>query len=192
MNQIRAFIAINLPPAIQESLDKQTSKLRQILGEDVVRWVPAQNMHLTLKFLGSLPLSHLDFIKRMLAQTADSHPQFDLQIGGLGSFPNLKRPRVLWAGIHAPAGLAPLQKMIEDGATRLGYNKEDRPFSPHLTLGRVRQGLSAQDLHKVSTTFSNFQLGKIGTARVDSVSLYQSDLNSEGSIYTKLFSASLR
>lgn len=192
MNQIRAFIAIDLPPSIQESLDKQTARLRQTLGDDLVRWVPAQNMHLTLKFLGALPLSHLDFIKRMLTQSADSNSQFDLQIGGLGSFPNSKRPRVLWAGIHAPAGLPTLQKMIEDGATRLGYNKEERPFSPHLTLGRVRQGLSAQELHKVSTAFSIFQLGKIGTARVDSVYLYQSDLNSEGSVYTKLFSATLR
>ncbi|MEN9564467.1 MAG: 2-5 ligase [Chloroflexota bacterium] len=192
MDQIRAFIAIDLPPVIQEALDKQTSTLRQILGNDLIRWVPSQNMHLTLKFLGSLPLSHLDFIKRMLAQTADSNPPFNLQIGGLGSFPNSKRPRVLWAGIHAPAGLAPLQKMIEDGATRLGYNKEERPFSPHLTLGRVRQGISAQELHKVSTALSTFQLGKISTARVDSVHLYQSDLHSEGSSYTKLFSATLR
>ena len=192
MNQIRAFIAIDLPPSIQESLDKQTARLRQTLGDDVVRWVPTQNMHLTIKFLGSLPLSHLDFIKRMLTQSADSNPQFDLQVSGLGSFPNSKLPRVLWAGIHASAGLASLQKVIEDGATRLGYNKEERPFSPHLTLGRVRQGLSAQEMQKVSTTFSAFQLGKIGTARVDSVNLYQSDLNSEGSIYTKLFSTTLR
>jgi 2'-5' RNA ligase len=192
MNQIRAFIAIDLPPSIQETLDKQTTRLRQTLKDDAIRWVPTQNMHLTLKFLGSLPLSHLDFIKRMLTQTADLSPQFDLQISGLGSFPNSKQPRVLWVGIHASAGLSSLQKMIEDGATRLGYNKEERPFSPHLTLGRVRQGISAQELHKVSTTFSAFQLGKIGTARVDSVHLYQSDLNSEGSVYTKLFSATLR
>jgi 2'-5' RNA ligase len=192
MNQIRAFIAIDLPPSIQESLDKQTARLRQTLGDDAVRWVPTHNMHLTLKFLGSLPLSHLDFIKRMLTQSADSSPQFDLQISGLGSFPNSKRPRVLWAGIHAPAGLTSLQKMIEDGATRLGYNKEERPFSPHLTLGRVRQGISAAELHNISTTLSAIQLGKIGTARVDAVYLYQSDLNSEGSVYTKLFSATLR
>lgn len=192
MNQIRAFIAIDLPPAIQEALDKQTTRLRQILGDDLIRWVPADNMHLTLKFLGNLPHSHLDFIKQMLAQIADSNPQFDLQISGLGSFPNSKRPRVLWVGIHAPAGFTFLQKMIEDSATRLGYNKEERPYSPHLTIGRVRQGILAQELQEVSTALSTFQLGKIGTARVDSVHLYQSDLNSEGSVYTKLFSAILR
>ena len=192
MNPIRAFIAIDLPPSIQETIETQTSRLRQMLGDDIIRWVSARNMHLTLKFLGNTPASHLDFLKRMLAQAADSHPQFDLQIGGLGSFPNLKRPRVLWVGVHAPASFTYLQKAIEEGANRLGYEKEERPFSPHLTVGRVRQGLDLKKLQKISNSLSTIQLGKIGTARVDSVHLYQSDLNSEGSIYTKLFSIPLR
>jgi 2'-5' RNA ligase len=192
MNQIRAFIAIDLPLSLQESIEKQTTRLRQTLGDDVVRWVPSHNMHLTLKFLGNIPTSHLDFLKQMITQTADSTLQFDLQIGGFGSFPNSKRPRVLWVGLHAPASLASLQKMIEEGANRLGYEKEERPFSPHLTLGRVRQGINTRKLQKVSNTLSTIQLGNIGTARVDSVHLYQSDLNSEGSVYTKLFSTPLR
>lgn len=192
MNQIRTFIALDLPPAIQESIKKQTSRLRQTLGNDAIRWVPSHNMHLTLKFLGSIPVSHLDFIKRMLAQVADLHTQFDLQIGGFGSFPNSNRPRVLWVGIHASTSLTSLQTMIEDGANRLGYEKEARPFSPHLTLGRVRQGTNGKELQRISNAISTIQLGKIGTARVDSVHLYQSNLNSEGSTYTKLFSTPLR
>ncbi|GAB4568458.1 MAG: RNA 2',3'-cyclic phosphodiesterase [Anaerolineales bacterium] len=192
MNQIRTFIALDLPPAIQESIEKQTSRLRQTFGDDVIRWVPSHNMHLTLKFLGSIPVSHLDFIKRMLAQVADLHTQFDLQISGFGSFPNSNRPRVLWVGIHASTSLTSLQTMIEDGANRLGYEKEARPFSPHLTLGRVRQGTNGKELQRISNAISTIQLGKIGTARVDSVHLYQSNLNSEGSTYTKLFSTPLR
>lgn len=192
MNQIRTFIALDLPPAIQESIKKQTSRLRQTLGNDAIRWVPSHNMHLTLKFLGSIPVSHLDFIKRMLAQVADLHTQFDLQIGGFGSFPNSNRPRVLWVGIHTSTSLTSLQTMIEDGANRLGYEKEARPFSPHLTLGRVRQGTNGKELQRISNAISTIQLGKIGTARVDSVHLYQSNLNSEGSTYTKLFSTPLR
>ena len=131
-------------------------------------------------------------IKQMLAQATDSITQFDLQIGGVGSFPNSNRPRVLWVGIHAPAALSNLQKAIEEGAKRLGYEKEERPFSPHLTLGRVRQGLDGKDLQKISNALSSIQLGKIGIARVDSVHIYKSDLNSEGSVYTKLFSTPLR
>ena len=192
MNQIRTFIALDFPLSILESIEQQTQRLRQTLGEDFIRWVPTHNLHLTLKFLGNIPISHLEFIKRMLTQAADSSSQFDLQISGFGSFPNSKRPRVLWVGVHTPATLATLQKALEECAHHLGYEKEERPFSPHLTLGRVRQGINVTELQKISNTISSFQLGKIGTARVDSVHLYKSDLNSEGSVYTKLFSTPLR
>ena len=192
MNQIRTFIAIDLPLSLQESLDKQTARLRQTLGDNVIRWVSPHNMHLTLKFLGKVPAAHLDFLKQMLTQATDSTPQFDLQIGGIGSFPSSKRPRVLWVGIHAPTSLASLQRMIEEGANRLGFEKEERAFSPHLTVGRIRQGIDVKEIQKISNAISTIQLGKIGTARVDSVHLYKSALNSEGSIYTKLFTTPLR
>jgi len=192
MNQIRTFIALDFPLSILESIEQQTKRLRQTLGDDAIRWVPSHNMHLTLKFLGNAPISHLDFLKQMLTQVADSTHPFDLQIGGIGSFPNSNRPRVLWVGLHAPAALATLQKAIEESSQRLGYEKEERPFSPHLTLGRVRQGLDGKVLQKIGNALSTIQLGKIGTARVDSVHLYKSDLNSEGSVYTKLFSTPLR
>ena len=192
MNQIRTFIALDFPLSILDSIEQQTKRLRQTLGNDVIRWVLTHNLHLTLKFLGNIPVSHLEFLKQMLAQATDSITQFDLQIGGVGSFPNSNRPRVLWVGIHAPAALSNLQKAIEKGAKRLGYEKEERPFSPHLTLGRVRQGLDGKDLQKISNALSSIQLGKIGIARVDSVHIYKSDLNSEGSVYTKLFSTPLR
>lgn len=192
MNQIRAFIALDLPPSIQDAIENQSRPLRQAIGDEPARWVSARNMHLSLKFLGDVPISHLDFIKQMLTQAADSHPRFDLQIGGLGSFPTSKRPRVLWVGIHAPAALVSLQNAIETGAVRLGYEKEARPFSPHLTLARIRQGIGAGDLQKIRAAVAKIQLGRIGTASVDSVHLYQSDLHSGGSVYTKLHSAPLR
>lgn len=192
MNQIRTFIALDFPLSILDSIEQQTKRLRQTLENDVIRWVLTHNLHLTLKFLGNVPVSHLEFLKQMLAQATDSITQFDLQIGGVGSFPNSNRPRVLWVGIHAPAALSNLRKAIEEGAKRLGYEKEERPFSPHLTLGRVRQGLDGKDLQKISNALSSIQLGKIGIARVDSVHIYKSDLNSEGSVYTKLFSTPLR
>ena len=192
MNQIRTFIALDFPLSILDSIEQQTHRLRQTLGEEAIRWVPTHNLHLTLKFLGNVPVSHLEFIKQMLAQVAESTPQFDMQIGGIGSFPSSKRPRVLWVGIHAPTSLASLQRMIEEGANRLGFEKEERAFSPHLTVGRIRQGIDVKEIQKISNAISTIQLGKIGTARVDSVHLYKSALNSEGSIYTKLFTTPLR
>ncbi|MBL8050870.1 MAG: RNA 2',3'-cyclic phosphodiesterase [Anaerolineales bacterium] len=192
MTQIRAFIAIDLPQSIQDSIEKQTARLQQTLGNQIIRWTPIQNMHLTLKFLGNIPIQHVDFLKQMLTQIADSHSAFDLQIGGLGSFPSGKLPRVLWLGIQPAAKLISIQRDVDTGASRLGYEKEARAFSPHLTLGRVRQNIQPSDLQKIRSAFDTFQLGKIPSARVDSVHLYQSELNSKGSIYTKLFSVKLK
>jgi 2'-5' RNA ligase len=191
MNHLRAFIAIELPPPLQSAIEKQTARLRQAMGDEPVRWIPAHNLHLTLKFLGNIAASHVDFLEQMLAHTADSHTPFDLQIGGIGSFPNSKQPRVLWAGIHAPAELAALQKSIEAGAARLGYERDDRPFSPHLTLGRVRQHIDPANLQRVRSALEGIQVGGIGAARIDRVHLFQSELRREGSVYTKLFSAPL-
>ncbi|MFN8383260.1 MAG: RNA 2',3'-cyclic phosphodiesterase [Anaerolineales bacterium] len=189
---LRAFIAIDLPDQLQDALEKQITRLRQPLGDELVRWVPTQNMHLTLKFLGTISASHLEFLKQLITQTVESHAPFDMQINGIGSFPNSKQARILWAGIHAPAELSSLQKSLEAGTTRLGYEAEERPFSPHLTLGRVRQNIDQTGMQKIRTTLASIQLGNIGSARVDSIHLYKSELHSNGSVYTKLFSATLK
>ncbi|MCE9646159.1 MAG: RNA 2',3'-cyclic phosphodiesterase [Chloroflexi bacterium] len=191
MGLLRAFIAIELPQHLQVSIEKQTARLHQTLGDQVIRWVPTHNMHLTLKFIGDISTSHVDFLKQLIAQEAASHPQFDLQIGGLGSFPTPRRPRILWAGLHAPADLVSLQNGIEMGTARLGYDRQERPFSPHLTLGRVRQNITEMDMQKIRAALDTIQLGNIGTTRVDSVHLIKSDLHPDGPVYTKLFSAPL-
>ena len=191
MSVLRAFIAIELPGQVCDVIQKQTARLRQMLGNELIRWVPTQNMHLTLKFLGDTTSSYLDFLKQLISREADSYPQFDLQLGGLGAFPTLRRPRLLWIGIHAPADLVSLQKGIEAGATRLGYEQEERAFSPHLTIGRVRQTVSPTELQKIRAALETIQLGNIGIAKVDFIHLFKSDLQPGGSIYTKLFSAPL-
>ena len=191
MSLLRAFIAIELPKNTLDAIEKQTARLHQVLGNDIIRWVPLQNMHLTLKFLGDVATSHVDFLKQFLTREANSYSQFDLQLGGLGSFPNSRRPRFLWIGIHAPSDLASLQKSIEVGTTRLGYETEERAFSPHLTIGRTRQSVSQPELQRIHTALDTIQLGNIGTSRVDSIHLIRSDLQPSGSIYTKLFSAPL-
>ena len=191
MSLLRAFIAIELPKNILDAIEKQTARLRQSLGNDIVRWVPSQNMHLTLKFLGDVAPSHIDFLKQLLMREAESHPQFSLQMGGLGSFPTLRRPRILWIGIHAPADLVSLQKSIETAATRLGYEQEERTFSPHLTIGRARQTISLSEQQQIRAALESVQLGNIGTAIIDCVHLIKSDLHPSGSTYTKLFSAPL-
>ena len=191
MSLVRVFIAIELSEPVCDAIQKQTARLRQTLGNELIRWVPTQNMHLTLKFLGDTTTSHLEFLKQMLAREANLHPQFNLQLDGLGAFPTSKRPRLLWIGIHAPTELVSLQKSIETGTTRLGYEQEERAFSPHLSIGRVRQNINPPEMQKIRTALDTIQLGNIGTARVDSIHLYKSDLQPSGSIYTKLFTAPL-
>jgi RNA 2',3'-cyclic 3'-phosphodiesterase len=192
MSLLRAFIAVEIPQHTRQMIERQSARLRQSLGDDLVRWVPSENMHLTLKFLGDVASSHLNFLKQMISQTADSHAPFDLQVGGLGCYPNPRSPRVIWIGIHAPPTLASLQKNIEAGSVRLGYERDERAFSPHLTIGRVRQNANPADLPKVRAALSSIQFGDMEIARVDSVHLFKSDLTPSGSIYTNLFSAPLK
>jgi 2'-5' RNA ligase len=133
----------------------------------------------------------LDLIKQMLMTEAAQHPAFDVEVEGFGSYPTSRRPRVLWVGLNAPAALISLQHAIEAATARLGYASEERGFSPHLTIGRVRQNVSPPDLQKIRAALEDTKVGRLGTARVDAVHLFKSELLPNGSVYTKLFSASL-
>ncbi len=188
MGLLRAFIAVEIPHEIQQAIYKATSSFRQA-AEPLIRWVPPENMHLTLKFLGDVSPSNVDMLTQMLRLEADSSHCFEIRVGGIGSFPNPRRPRVIYIGIQAPAGLEALQHGVESATNRLGYESEDRAFSPHLTIGRVKQDASASDQQKIRLALENIRIDLLGTARVDSVHLFKSDLKPSGSVYTKLFSA---
>jgi len=128
----------------------------------------------------------------MLRTEADSCPAFDIQISGLGSFPSLRRPRVLYIGIQAPAELEALYRGIESACARLGYESENRSFSPHLTLGRVKQDAPAADQQRIRRAIEETKIDSLGTARVNSIHLYKSDIKPTGSVYTQIFSAPLK
>ena len=188
MGLLRAFIAVELPHEIQQAIQKATANFRQTTGS-LIRWVPPGNMHLTLKFLGDISPTNMDMLTQMLRVEADSSHCFDIHVSGFGSFPSLRRPRVLYIGIQAPAGLEALQRGVESASRRLGYESEDRAFSPHLTIGRVKQDATPSDQQKIRQALEHFHIDSLGTARVDSVHLFKSDLKPSGSVYTKLFSA---
>jgi len=192
MALLRTFIAVKIPGHIHQAILQKTGPLRKSLGTTIVRWVPVQNIHLTLKFLGDVAPANVDVLTQMLGVEAGKLDPFDIHIGGLGSFPSLKRPRVLFVGVQAPAGLEALYRGIEFACARLGYESEARGFSPHLTLGRVKPDASAADQQKIRRIFEELKIDSLGTARVDSVHLYKSELKPNGAVYTQLFSASLR
>ena len=189
MSLLRAFIAVEIPSSLQNRIQESTSGLRQTLGNDLIRWVPPQNVHLTLKFLGDVSTSNLDLIKQMLTTEAAQHPCFEMQLEGIGSFPNSRRPRVIWIGLHAPAALESLQRGIESASARLGYTSEEKSFSPHLTIGRVKQNLSAPEIQHIRAGLEETKIGLLGTVHVDAAHLFKSDLQPAGSVYTRLFSA---
>jgi 2'-5' RNA ligase len=191
MSLLRAFIAVEIPAEIQQRVYRETANFRRAV-DFLVRWVPVENMHLTLKFLGDVSPSSMEFLMQMLRNEAENVPCFDIHLTGLGAFPSLRRPRVIFIGIQAPAALDSLQRGIESASRRLGYSSEERPYSAHLTLGRVKQNVGAADQQKIRRTLESTQVDLLGTARVDSVHLYKSELNPAGSVYTRLYSAPLK
>jgi 2'-5' RNA ligase len=191
MSVVRAFIALSLSPEIYSSLDQVIHQLQERLPRPVVRWVPAHNIHLTLKFLGDVSLSNLEILKKILAVESGRQPPFEISVGELGAFPSIRRPRVIWVGIEAPPQLYELQRGIEAETARLGYAPEEREFSPHLTLGRVARNASTAEVRQLSDVLSEAKVGFLGAACIRDAHLFRSDLQPGGAIYTQLFSAPL-
>jgi len=192
MSLLRAFIAVEIPHEIHKAIENKTAPLRATLGNSLIRWVPTSNMHLTLKFLGDTSPTNVEMLAQILSAEAGQHPAFKIQFRGLGVFPNPKRPRVIWIGIQAPEELAALQHGIKSAAAKLGYPPEERPYSPHLTIGRVKQGPNSGDMQKIRTALEGTKVGELGTAPVNAVHLFKSDLKPTGAVYTCLHTASLR
>jgi 2'-5' RNA ligase len=191
MSRLRAFIAVEIPLEIRQDVQHATSNLRRDTAS-LIRWVAVENMHLTLKFLGDIPSANVEVLTQMIHTEADSFNCFDVSLTGIGSFPSSKRPRVIYIGIQAPAALEAFQRQLESATHRLGYTAGERAFAPHLTIGRVRQNIPVDDQQRIRSALEESTIDSLGTASVNSVHLYKSDLKPTGPLYTKLFSAHLR
>jgi 2'-5' RNA ligase len=191
MAVIRAFIAIDLSEDIQIHLDEVVRKYKVQLSDIPIRWVAASNIHLSLKFLGDVSLSNLNILTDMIQTEISGHHQFDISVGGAGAFPNIRQPRIIWVGVEAPPELTAIQNGIEITTGRLGYVREERAFSPHLTLGRVSRNASSQDIKAITKALESTKVGFLGATCVEKVHLYRSDLHPTGAVYTQIFSSSL-
>ena len=185
MDAIRSFVAIELSRSIQQQLETLIGKLKSPRTQ-AVRWVPTENIHLTIKFLGDVSPKNMDLLKNMLKAEVSRQHSFSLTIGGMGAFPTAKRPRVIWVGITAPPQFISLVHLVEAECNKLGYANEERPFSPHLTLGRVSQ------VRQVAEALAGLTVGQLGTAEVREVILFKSELRPSGVEYAPLLKVPLR
>ena len=202
MNQrrdsIRVFIALDLPPQAKEALNRTICALRQEISNGV-RWVDPSGIHLTLKFLGNIQPTLTEQVFEAMTQAAkcnnpgsNDSGAFRLSLSQLGVFPDTRRPRVLWAGIQGDlAALAGLQVRVEEASDRIGFALEQRPYRPHLTLGRVREGVPPPALLQIGKAVSEAKLEPSSPWLCDSLHLIRSDRRPEGATYTSLGSVPL-
>ncbi len=183
---IRAFIAVEIDQAVIRRIAEATVELRLKISD--IRWTPQSNSHLTLKFLGAIDERQVDLISRALEHEISLFPRCTINAKGLGVFPDGKRPRVLWVGIEGKP-LAALAERVEIALGPLGFEKEQRGFTPHLTIGRWRQGKPrGSDLEHA---LENWQAYDFGHSSVDEVKLLQSILKPGGAEYRPLKSVRL-
>lgn len=192
MEQIRSFIAIELPSGIKAELASLEERLKRD-QHYFVKWVDPEGVHLTLKFLGNIAPATVPKIIEALTRAAQGISPLFLQLGGLGAFPNLKRPRVVWVGIGGEVEkLALLQRAVDSVLSPLGFSPESRAFSPHLTLGRLRERVSPGESQDFGQWASSVDSEAGNSFEVTSISLMKSQLTPDGAIYSQLASIELK
>jgi len=184
---IRAFVAVPIESQVIDRISAALAELKMLgLG---VRWTPAANIHLTLKFLGDIDETCVDRIAGALEHPLQLFPRFTINAKGLGVFPDLRRPRVLWVGLIG-AQLAALVSVVELNLQRLGFAAEQRTFTPHLTIGRWRQSDRApKTLGHLLESWKDYPFGATG---VNEVILFRSVLNSAGAAHIRLKTMTLK
>jgi 2'-5' RNA ligase len=184
----RLFIAVELPPEALDVLEGLQSELKQAAPQRAVRWVRPEGIHVTLKFLGDARQEAIGEVQAALDAAVQGHGPFNLRAEGVGAFPNTSRPRVVWAGIEGDVRqLKALRRSVEEHVSPLGYPTEGRSYTPHLTLGRVQNGIPRRQLEAVGALVENNTVGELARWRVDAVSLMRSELKPDGAVYTEVY-----
>ena len=179
---IRCFVAVEIPEPIQALLKPVQTHLQSQIHTGA-SWTKPGNFHLTLKFLGDIRPEAINDVSDTLQRVTDTHPPFSIALGGIGAFPNLARPRVIWMGIKQGAStVSRLAKAVNLELTHLGFSRDNR-FHPHLTLARLR---TATNLEPLKNILRKYDTIVDGSMRVNKITLMQSKLRPNGAIYTPL------
>ncbi len=184
---IRAFVALKLPESIISSIKRIQEDLK--LCRFPVRWVRPEKIHLTIKFFGEITESDIKNIGAAMNNCAGNYASLSLSTKGVGVFPSITRPRVIWTGISGEASLLfAIRNDLENRFEEIGFKKEDRPFRGHLTIGRFRERTDSGKLIEALRKFQGFESERFVAGKLY---LYRSDLRPEGPVYTELLSAPL-
>lgn len=186
MQTKRTFIALDFPLEIRQKIRDITAYFKTQLPPGLIKWVDPDNMHLTLKFMGETPPEKLADIKHAIYQLGAVFPVFSIEIEDLGMYPNSKHPRVIWLGIKGENNLITLHNQLDQALNQIGIQPEKRPFSPHLTIARVRRSANQDSVLQIGKTLSQFKVSHLGTVHVHEIVYYQSDLTPQGPNYTIL------
>ena len=189
---IRSFIAIELPEAVKTGLQQLQTELA-LPRYSFVKCVAPQGIHLTLKFLGNISAQKVTEITRVMEQASQGVSSFQLQITEVGAFPNMRRPRVVWVGIKGEVDkLVSWQQRLDEGLVPLGFAKEARPFTPHLTLARLRDNCSPEDRLRFGEMFAGAHAEVDYKFTVTSLNLMRSQLLPKGAVYSRLAEVKLK
>jgi 2'-5' RNA ligase len=184
---VRLFVAVNLPPAERRAAFEAVAPLRA--ARFPVRWVGEDSIHVTLRFLGEVDEARVAPIRDALAAAVRAARRFDVGLGGVGAFPSLARPRVVWIGVERHPALELLANDVEKGLMTLDFEPELRPFHPHLTLGRAERSARPSAFARLETLAGTIEYQ--ASIPVESVDLMQSVLGPRGATYTVVSRAAL-
>ena len=182
----RIFIAVKIDPG--EELLKMISSFKTALKNESIKWTEISNIHITLVFLGDTEDKRIKEIDTILSGICSGFRSFDLILRGAGIFRSLRDPRIIWAGINSSKELSELNKRITAELRETGTKLEERAFSPHLTLGRIKR---LKDTQALSGLIGNYKDKEIQRLRVSEIILYESILSPEGPVYKPLGKYSL-
>ena len=185
---MRLFLAINPRADVRTRINDALEPLRGVAP--TLRWVAADRLHLTVKFLGEQPESIVPTLSDALDTAMGRHVDAPLGLGGVGAFPNFRRARVVWLGVEPHPRLELLHHDVEKACAALGFEPEGRPFRPHLTVARVPDGTSEQALRALSRAARGAAFAE--TVNVDTVDLMASELTQAGPRYRLLHASPLR
>ena len=184
--KVRTFIAIAPDAALRQACADVAAAIRGL----PMRWVRPESVHLTLKFLGDVPVDAIPTIHQTLQQVAEGSTAFSVAVRGLGCFPNAARPRVLWMGLDDPRReLVQLQSNIESTLAGLDVSADKRLFRPHLTLARTRESWVGEELDVLLSEYRNRLFGYLAVSHLH---LMRSDLHKNGAVHTRLCSVALQ